>query len=137
MGIHHAKNAIRRYIEGKDGTMRKYSKELYTKEVVMKTAFAFTDNIFIHIDVNDKEYLITLKAKNDIPEEEMYAQFENELIAQETRLLVAERTKNIREMIVARSLSSTIVNIGLNEQEETEEFNADEILTDWFDGEDE
>lgn len=117
--------------------MRKYSKELYTKEVVMKTAFVFTDNIFIHIDVDEKDYLITLKAKKDISEEEMYAQFENELIAQETRLFVAERTKNIREMIVARSLSSTIVNTGLNEQEEMEEFNADEILTDWFDGEDE
>lgn len=117
--------------------MRTYSKELYTKEVIMKTAFAFTDKIFVHIDVDDKNYLITLEAKSDIWEDEMYARFENELIAQETRLLVAERTKSIREMIVARSLSSTMVNIGMSDQEETEEFNVEDILKDWFDRENE
>lgn len=112
--------------------MRKYSKELYTKEVIMKTAFAFTDEVFIHIDVDDKNYMISLTAKKNIVEEEMYARFENELIAQETRLLVAEKTKHIREMIVARSLSSTIINTSLEEQDDLEEFNANEILIDWF-----
>lgn len=120
--------------------MQKYCKELYTKEVVMKAAFAFTDEMFVHIDADDKNYLVSLTVKKSAKGEdieEIYARFENELIAQETRLIVAERTKHIREMVVARALSSTVVNTGLAEQDDLEEFNADEILTDWFEKENE
>lgn len=116
----------------KGKAMRRYSKELYRKEAVLKAAYAFTDEMFIHIDVDKEYYIVTLTAKGEIIEEEMYAKFENEIIAQETRVLVAEKTKHIREMIVARSLSSTIVNTGLDEQDDSEEFNADEILMEWF-----
>lgn len=77
------------------------------------------------------------KSEEDKNEEELYAEFENELIAQETRRMIAEQTKNVREMIVARALSSTIVNnveednIDLLKNEDT--YAAEEILQDWFD----
>lgn len=77
------------------------------------------------------------KSEKDKNEEELYAEFENELIAQETRRMIAEQTKNVREMIVARALSSTIVNnveednIDLLKNEDT--YAAEEILQDWFD----
>ena len=77
------------------------------------------------------------KSEKDKNEEELYAEFENELIAQETRRMIAEQTKNVREMIVARALSSTIVNkveeddIDLPKNEDT--YAAEEILQDWFD----
>ena len=35
-------------------------------------------------------------------------------------------------MIVARSLSSTIINISPIDDEETDDFKADDILIDWF-----
>ena len=51
--------------------------------------------------------------------------------------MIAEQTKNIREMIIARALSSTIVNnveednIDLLKNEDA--YAAEEILQDWFD----
>ncbi len=112
--------------------MRKFSKELYSKEVLMKAAFSFTDIMYIHLDTNEQEYLVTLIAKDNVSGDDIYLKFENELIAQQTRLIVAEKTKNIREMIVARSLSSTIINISPIDDEETDDFKADDILIDWF-----
>ena len=61
----------------------------------------------------------------------VYCAFENELIAQENRLIIAEKTRNIRELIVARALSSTMINTGITDTDE-EEYNADDILQDWF-----
>ena len=124
--------------EGLD-SMRKYSKELYSKDVLMKAAYAFTDRLYIHLDADETHYKVQLisKSEKDKNEEELYAEFENELIAQETRRMIAEQTKNVREMIVARALSSTIVNnveednIDLLKNEDT--YAAEEILQDWFD----
>ena len=88
--------------------------------------------MYIHLDVDEKQYLVELSSKTTADEEELYKQFENELIAQETRRIVSEKTKDIRELLVARSLSSTIVNKGL-ESSITKDYYADDILTDWFD----
>lgn len=115
--------------------MKQYSKELYTREVLLKTAYAFTNSMYIHLDVDDQNYLVTLTSKENVVESEMYAKFENELIAQETRRLIAKKTKNIREMIVARALSSTMIHQNIeNIQENIEDdYDADDILKDWFD----
>ena len=112
--------------------MKRYSKEIYSKEVLLKTAFAFTDSMYVHLDTDESQYLVELYSKTDDVEDLLYKRFENELIAQETRRIVAEKTKAIRELLVARSLSSTIVNTGLANPEVTN-YEADEILTDWFD----
>lgn len=137
------------------GSERCYAKDVYTKEVILKAAYAFTDGVYIHIDTDERYYKITLKSKDDKynSEEMLYADFENELIAQETRRMISENTKNLREMIVARALSSTIVNRtevcddgkstgerennrGNSEQDrgvrEEESFSAADILKDWF-----
>lgn len=113
--------------------MKAYAKELYDKEVILKAAYAFTDCAYIHLDVKEGDYLVELVPKDGKEEEQLSLEFENELIAQETRRIVAEKTKNIREMIVARALSSTIVDLkaeGLSEEQDL--FDADEILTDWY-----
>lgn len=120
------------FLEMLMSTIRKYSRELYEKEVILKAAYAFTGCAFIHLDVDTKYYLISMTSKSDEPEEQLLKEFENELIAQETRRLVAEKTKNIREIIVARALSSTIINMEENDEEGEDSFNADEILTDWY-----
>lgn len=116
-----------------EGVMKSYAKELYEKEVVLKAAYAFTDRAYIHLDVSDENYLVSLVPKGEEQEERLYAEFENELIAQETRRMVSERTKHIREMIVARALSSTMIDLkdeGADEEENL--FDADAILTDWY-----
>lgn len=136
---------------------RRYAKELYAREVIFKAAYAFTDCAYIHIDTDEHDYKISLKWKDDQSDSEeiLYADFENELIAQETRRMISENTKNLREMIVARALSSTIVNRTQfdNENEDSEDressnsrrqaesaekiredetFSAADILQDWF-----
>ena len=112
--------------------MHKYSMKLYTKEVLLKTAFSFTDEMYIHLDAEEDMYIVQLTNKKGIEEEILYSRFENELIAQETRLIVSEKTKSIRELIVARALSSTIINKKVDEIEESDEYKSDNILKDWF-----
>lgn len=114
--------------------MKKYAKELYSKDVLLKAAFAFTDSMYIHLDVDNDYYMVVLKSKKEEAEELLYEKFENELIAQATRLLVSNKTKNIREMIIARALSSTMIDLFSEEEEVNEEFDANDILTDWFEG---
>lgn len=118
--------------------IRYYAKELYSKEVILKAAYAFTDRLYIHLDADATYYKVQLISKEENKnEKKLYAEFENELIAQETRRVIAEQTKNIREMIIARALSSTIVNnveeanIDLLKNEDA--YAAEEILQDWFD----
>lgn len=112
--------------------MRKYSKELYKKEVLLKAAYAFTDTMYIHIDVDADNYLVELISKQEEESDELYKKFENELIMQAVRVVVASKTKKIREMIVARALSSTIINTNNESDIKTSDEYEDEILSDWF-----
>ena len=85
------------------------------------------------MDVSKDDYLVEITPKNGNENEQIFAEFENELIAQEMRRIVAEKTKNIREMIVARALSSTIIDLKEEDMDEEEDsFEADLILTNWY-----
>lgn len=112
--------------------MKKYSKDVYSKEVLLKAAYSFTDTLYIHLDADEDHFYVELVAKSGNTDESVYSAFENELIAQENRLIISEKTKNIREMIVARALSSTMINTGITEPDDDDEYNADDILQDWF-----
>ena len=101
--------------------------------MLLKAAYAFTDRAYIHLDVSKDDYFVEITPKNGDESERLYAEFENELIAQETRRIVAEKTKNIREMIVARALSSTIIDLKEEDMDGKEDpFEADSILTNWY-----
>ena len=117
--------------------VKKYAKELYAKEVVMKAAYMFTDCAYLHLDVDTENYLISMQSKTNESEETLLNRFENELIVQQARYMVTKDTKNIREMIVARALSSTIVNLVKEEEVPQNKYNANDILTDWYDANEE
>jgi His-Xaa-Ser system protein HxsD len=112
----------------------RFSKEIYNKEAVLKAAYQYTDRAFLHIDVDDTHYIVTveLKSKNETLTEE---EFQNEVLAQMVRQQVRVQTKNVRELMLARAFSSTIVEetpeYEPNEQE-TFETDINDILTDWF-----
>lgn len=108
-----------------------FNKELYSKSALIKSAYSFTDKAYVHIDANDKEYIVDLVEKEgqsiDLKE------FENEMLFQMTRLEVIEQTKDLRKLIVARAMASTLIE--KNNKDFSEESLADEtILTDWFEG---
>jgi His-Xaa-Ser system protein HxsD len=111
----------------------RFSKEIYNKEAVLKAAYQYTDRAFLHIDVDDTHYIVTveLKSKNETLTEE----FQNEVLAQMVRQQVRIQTKNVRELMLARAFSSTIIEetpeYEPNEQE-TFETDINDILTDWF-----
>lgn len=116
-------------------------KELYSKIALIKTAYNFTDKAYIHLDADKDYYIVTLKSKKgcDIKEDE----FVNEMLEQSVRHEVYIQTKNIRELILARALASSVVlkdeNSYSNDIEESK-FVEDEILKDclckWVDSKD-
>lgn len=110
----------------------KYLKELYDKDVLIKAAYALSDRVYIHIDADDRYYSVEFSTKDQADLCDFDKEFENELLAQQTRKIVSNKTKNIRELIAARALSSTIVELKENTPEEEINFNSDSILKDWF-----
>ena len=107
-----------------------FSRELYSKEAVMKAAYTFIDDFYLHLDCDENAYLVEIEAREG--KKELNAKtFLNEVLIQETRRIVDERTKDIREMIYARAMASTVIEEHpLEEPKEAED--AERILMDWF-----
>ena len=111
-----------------------FSKEIYSKEALIKAAYDFIDEYYIHLDSDDEKYIVQIEAKGEVcsfNENE----FINAILIHETRKIVSEKTKNIREMMYARAMASTVIDEC--ESDIVEEFDdnksSEEILTDWFD----
>ena len=87
--------------------MVKVSKSLYSKEVLLKTAFGFTDKAFIHLEQDEASWIVSWKprAEQEIDEGE----FENELISQSLREELLEQTSDLRRIILARAFASTVM----------------------------
>ena len=114
-------------------------KSLYPPVVVLKAAYNFLDQAYIHVEETETGWIIQMSKKSDddagfpTPEE-----FENELVSQALREQVYQRTRALREMLMARAMTSTIIDHedplhrleAENEDISPEELN--EILTDWF-----
>ena len=116
--------------------MGRFSKELYDRNVIVKSAYLFTEKYYIHIDVDQEAYIIEFTSKDGNTADDIDQLYENELIAEQTRVIVNNKTKNLRELIAARALSSTIVDIeqkdDINDGREAQKFSASDILQDWF-----
>lgn len=111
----------------------KFNRNLYSKEAMLKAAYRFTDKAYIHLDIEDEYFIVNISLKNNntaINKND----FKNEILAQMVRLNIGNRTKNIRELIIARALSSTIIDNENDAQIEEYDANIEEILKDWFDG---
>ncbi len=111
----------------------RFVKELYAKPVLIKAAYNFTDRAYIHLDADDQYYYVEIRPKSH--EQELYEDdFVNEMLAQSVRHEVYLQTHQIRELLYARSLaSSLVVNESYMEDEfDIKEFSENEILKDWF-----
>lgn len=101
----------------------------------MKAAYHFLDRSYIHVDVCNNEYVIEITAKSGNDITAIALEFENEMLAQAVRYQVYLQTHTIREILMARAMSSTIT--GTNTELEQDELpdsieNLDSILMDWF-----
>ena len=116
----------------------RYNKELYSKIALIKAAYNFTDRAYLHLDADEKYYYVFLSEKTgnkEITSED----FENEILAQSARHEIYKKTKNIRELMLARAVATSGVadcNEKVENVSETEnKFSEEEILKDWFDAE--
>lgn len=112
----------------------KFNKKLYSKTSLIKAAYNFTDKAYIHLDADEKFYYVSIESKSgkaDISENE----FINEMLAQSVRHEVYLQTKNIRELLIARAMAtSIIVDDGIVDADINDQvFLENEILKDWFD----
>lgn len=108
-----------------------FNKNLYNKTALLKAAYNFTDKAYIHLDVDEKQYIVDVEmkeGKSSVSEKD----FLNEMITQMVRLDVQQRTKTIRELTLARAFSSTIIENNNIEELENDEVNINDILQDWF-----
>ena len=116
-------------------TVLKFKKELYPKEAVMKAAYHFIDKSYIHVDYSDGDFIIEIISKNENNDDSIAFEFENELLAQAVRYQVYTQTHTIREILMARAMSSTITGSNSELEQALPSKNADSlesILTDWF-----
>ena len=116
--------------------MKRFLKELYDRNVIIKSAYLFTDKYYIHIDADQEAYFVEFTSKTGEASDNIEQLYENELIAEKTRIIINDKTKDLRELIAARALASTIIDIEskdeLDEIKTIEDFSAFNILRDWF-----
>ena len=117
-----------------------YDSTLYPKEALLKAAFAFVEDYYIHLEIDRLNYQVRISSKEekDLPNH-IQKDFENELLVQTVRFHVLKETSDLRKLILARAMASTVL---LDEKDEKAYFDVDSqkeykqaldgILEDWF-----
>lgn len=118
----------------------KFRKGIYTANQILKAAYVFTDQAYILLD-DDAEYIyVHLEAKDGYDISSIQGELKNEVLAQIVRESINMKTRNIRELIYQRAMSSSIIvpdNYYSELDRETPvDFELTPILKDWFDGSD-
>jgi len=111
----------------------RFSKELYSKTALIKAAYNFIDNAYVHLDADDKYYYVSIEPKVsgfNISEKD----FVNEMLTQSVRHEIYQQTKNIRELLLARAMATSVIveEEMVDDCEQDEQFAESEILKDWF-----
>lgn len=125
--------------------MKKYTaildRSVYPKEALLKAAYTFIQECYIHLEQDEKSYEVTMTAKETSQlRERLPAEFENELLAQTVRYQVYCQTHTVREILMARAMASTMVIDGdptelIGEEESYSDEELESILEDWFEHE--
>lgn len=113
-----------------------YDKDIYPTEALLKAAYSFIKKAYIHFSIDGQNIIVTFTAKSDEELPDTIAlDFENALLSQTVRLQVYKQTHVIREVLMARAMSSTMTMdndpVGLVEDNYLDD-NIDNILKDWF-----
>ena len=123
-----------------DGTAIRLDKSIYSREVLLKTAYCFTDKAYLHLSQDSECWIVSWRAKEGC--EVDVGAFENELITQELRAHLVEQTADVRKLILARAFASTILeeDVGVDGGADVSdplaasgEGTEEEILKGWFD----
>lgn len=112
----------------------KFHKELYPKVALIKAAYNFTDTAYVHLDADDDYYYVTLIPKGAEDDKVDERRFVNEILAQCVRHEVYLQTKNIRELLLARAMATSVIvdEDAVDADDQDEAFAEEDILQDWF-----
>lgn len=109
-----------------------FSKEIYSKKALLRASYTFTDEFYVHLSTDEREYIVELSAKTGDNSIE-YEEFKNEILSQTLKEQLETDTKDIRTLIMARALSSSLID---NSEDpaviESNDESADSIMKDWF-----
>lgn len=110
-----------------------FDKGIYDRRALLKAAFRFTDRSYIHLNQNETQWIVTWREKEGASVDS--GEFENELIAQNLRLQLLEENADLRKILLARAMASTVIQEEPGEPEEEAGIVQDEtrILRGWFD----
>lgn len=112
----------------------RYPEDIYPKEVLIKAAYRFLDRAYIHVGKENNDFVVSITPKeNETPLSS--GEFDNEMLAQAARYVVATKTKNIREITIGRAMASTIIEENAVQEEPEDVTDIDNILKDWFENE--
>lgn len=109
-------------------------KELYSKQVVLKAAYHFTDEYYVYLDCTDNEYIVLVKPKKENGESELATdEFSNELIAQAARESIFLQSEDIRKLILGRAFASTVIEENSADFEDADSEDDESLFEDWYD----
>ena len=120
----------------------RYNASIYSREIILKAAYAFIDKYYIHIDKEGNDYLVIISTKDEDGDANIAELFENELISAAIRMQVFQQTHVIRELLLGRAMASTMIMESDDEgnaiemkEESSQNSELKSILEDWFDHE--
>lgn len=88
----------------------KISKDIYPLSCIKKAASNFLEIAYIYIENENDYFIIKISKHEDLNyEKDIVGEFYNELLRECIRYDISRETKNIRELIVGRSLYSTCI----------------------------
>ncbi|MBN2547286.1 MAG: His-Xaa-Ser system protein HxsD [Spirochaetes bacterium] len=84
----------------------KINKNIYCKYTLLRTCYLYLDNYYIYLDEDEHSWIVQIKSKDNVKPDNTAVEdeFKNRLIYEDYRESLIEKTKNIKEMIVARAL---------------------------------
>lgn len=115
------------------------NQNIYKKQTIMQVAYQFIDGYYVYLDVAEEEadYIkVVLEPKPEVMKvaKDAAGEFLNELLNQNLREAVEEKTKEVRELVLARALFHSYLDAKPETGDETlEEYHIDTIAKDWFD----
>ncbi|MCP4133200.1 MAG: His-Xaa-Ser system protein HxsD [bacterium] len=82
---------------------------IYSKDVLLRVCHSFLDNYYLYVDSDkeNKKWVVTVKNKEFSPIddlEKLEGEFNNSLINESFRESLIDKTKTVKEIIVARAL---------------------------------
>lgn len=119
--------------------------KLYPVIAIKKALSNYLEYTYVKMDYKDEQTIkieMVLKEESKEDLEKIIGELYNELFNETLRYEISVETKNLRELIVGRALYTTCIDTEIeqekNEEKEKiveilEDYNIDDIATNWFD----